>query len=330
MYTVKRVTIVIPKRHANLSSIAGSFQILNRANEYWQKMGNQSLMDISIAGFETELKLDAGLFSIHPIDIRELQTTDLVIIPSVSHDYELVIQENPELITWIREQYQNGAEIASICTGAFLLAKTGLLDGKSCSTHWNAATDFKRMFPDINLHPDKLITSEKGIYTNGGAYSFLNLILFLVEKYFDRQTAILCSKVFQIEFDRSSQSPFYIFQKQKNHGDELVVQAQNHIEENITSKISFEELASKLAISRRNFDRRFIKATGNTPLEYLQRVKVEVAKQALETGRKNIFEIMDDVGYSDDKAFREVFKKMTGLSPLEYKSKFNKDYAVKN
>ncbi|HLO79439.1 MAG TPA: helix-turn-helix domain-containing protein [Chitinophagaceae bacterium] len=287
-------------------------------------------MDISIAGFETELKLDAGLFSIHPIDIRELQTTDLVIIPSVSHDYELVIQENPELITWIREQYQNGAEIASICTGAFLLAKTGLLDGKSCSTHWNAATDFKRMFPDINLHPDKLITSEKGIYTNGGAYSFLNLILFLVEKYFDRQTAILCSKVFQIEFDRSSQSPFYIFQKQKNHGDELVVQAQNHIEENITSKISFEELASKLAISRRNFDRRFIKATGNTPLEYLQRVKVEVAKQALETGRKNIFEIMDDVGYSDDKAFREVFKKMTGLSPLEYKSKFNKDYAVKN
>lgn len=322
---MKQVTIVVPEGKTNLSSITGSFEILTRANEYWQRIGNRPMIEIRIAGFVTELKLDAGFFSIHPVNIKEIKKTDLLIIPSLSHDYDNILKENKELISWIKEQYKSGAEIASICTGAFLLAATGLLEGKSCSTHWNAATGFKRLFPNINLHVDKLLTVEQGIYTNGGAYSFLNLILFLVEKYFDRPTAIYCSKIFQIDIERTSQSPFSIFQTQKNHGDELICKAQTYIEENLSEKISFEKLASKLAISRRNFDRRFIKAVGNTPVEYLQCVKVELAKRTLEKGRKSIFEVMNEVGYSDDKAFREVFKKMTGVSPLDYKAKYNKD-----
>ena len=322
---MKQVTIVIPNGHINLSSITGSYEILTRANQYWQKAGNKSLIEIRIAGFVKELNWDAGFFSVYPTDMKKIKKTDLVIIPSLSYDYDQVIRNNKELINWINEQYKGGAEIASICTGAFLLAATGLLDGKTCSTHWNAANDFRRLFPTVHLQTDKLITSAQGIYTNGGAYSFLNLILFLVEKYFDRQTAVLCSKVFQIDIERTSQSPFFIFQAQKNHGDELICRAQTYMEENLTEKVSFESLASKLAISRRNFDRRFIKATGNTPVEYLQRVKVEFAKKMLEKGRKSIFEVMDEVGYSDDKAFREVFKKITGLSPLNYRAKFNKE-----
>jgi len=325
---MKQVTIVVPKGNINLSSISGSFEILKRANDYWKKMGNKAVFEVKIAGFVKELELSAGFFSIHPVNIKEIKKTDLVIIPSLSYDYDKVIKENAALISWIRQQYKNGAEIASICTGSFLLASTGLLDGKTCSTHWNAAADFRRLFPEIDLQPDKLITADRGIYTNGGAYSFLNLVLFLVEKYFDRHTAIMCSKVFQIDIDRTSQSPFFIFQAQKNHGDELICEAQNYIEENLGEKISFGELALKLAVSRRNFDRRFIKATGNTPLEYMQRVKIEVAKKALEKGRKSILEVMDEVGYADDKAFREVFKKNTGLSPLDYKMKFNKEGAL--
>jgi transcriptional regulator GlxA family with amidase domain len=325
---MKQVTIVVPNGNANLSSISGSFEILSRANAYWKKLGNKPMMEIRIAGFVTELKWGVGFFSVYPVDIKEIEKTDLLIIPSLSYDYDNVIKNNKELIIWIREQYKSGAEIASICTGAFLLAATGLLEGKTCSTHWNAATDFKRMFPNIDLQTDKLITVQQGIYTNGGAYSFLNLILFLVEKYFDRQTAIYCSKVFQIDMERTSQSPFFIFQAQKNHGDELICKAQSYIEENLSEKISFEELASILAISRRNFDRRFIKATGNTPVEYMQRVKVEVAKRTLEKGRKSIFEVMHEVGYSDDKAFREVFKKIAGLSPLDYRAKYNKEVVL--
>lgn len=175
---------------------------------------------------------------------------------------------------------------------------------------------------------DSLITVEPGIYTNGGAYSFLHLVLFLVERYFDRQTAIYCSKVFQIDMERASQSPFHIFQTQKKHGDELISRAQVYIEEHLSEKISFEQVASDMAISRRNFDRRFIKAVGNTPVEYLQRVKIEVAKSTLEKGRKSIFEVMHEVGYSDDKAFREVFKKITGLSPLDYRARFNKEVVL--
>ncbi len=282
-------------------------------------------MDIHVAGFISDAKSEYRFFLIDPEDIRTIRKTDLLIIPSLGNDYENAIRKNQELINWINIQYKSGSEIASICTGAFLLAATGLLNGKTCSTHWNAAADFRRLFPGIQLYADKLLTVEKGIYTNGGAYSFLNLILFLVEKYYDRDTAIYCSKVFQIDIERNSQSPFSIFQTQKNHGDELICQAQNYIEENLGEKISFEQLASKLAISRRNFDRRFIKAIGNTPVEYLQRAKVEVAKRILEKGRATIFEVMNEVGYSDDKAFREVFKKITGLSPLDYKAKYNKD-----
>jgi transcriptional regulator GlxA family with amidase domain len=321
---MKHVTIAVPDGYADLSSITGSFDILTRANEYWRTLGNQPKIDIHIAGFVTELKLDVGFFSIYPENIGEIAITDLVIIPSVGDYFNSTVKENAPLIAWIREQYRMGAEIASICTGAFLLAATGLLQGKECSTHWVAEADFRRQFPNVNLHTDRLLTSKDGIYTNGGAYSFLNLILLLVEKYFDRQTAIVCSKMYQIDMDRTLQSPFIIFQTQKNHGDELVGKAQTYIEENLSEKISFEDLASKLAISRRNFDRRFIKAVGNTPVEYLQRVKVEAAKSSLEKGRKSIFEVMSEVGYSDDKAFREVFKRITGLSPLEYRAKFTK------
>ena len=181
------------------------------------------------------------------------------------------------------------------------------------------------MFPAVNLQVDKLITDENGIYTNGGAYSFLNLIIYLIVKYYGREIAIYCSKVFQVEMDRQRQSPFIIFKGQKSHGDALIGQAQSYIESHWNEKIPVEPLSARYSISRRNFDRRFLKATGNTLAEYLQRVKIEAAKKAIEPTGKNVKEVMYEVGYADVKAFRDVFRKLTGLSPLEYKSRYNKD-----
>ncbi|MCW3119569.1 MAG: helix-turn-helix protein [Chitinophagaceae bacterium] len=324
---MKQVTIVVPNGQTVLSSITGPFEILSRANDYWRNRGKTPLIKVRIAGFEKEQQFDAGYCTMHPENIANLEATDLIIIPSVAY-HEQLISNNAALIQWITDKYKNGSEIASICSGAFLLASTGLLEGKSCSTHWNNASNFRRLFPGVAMVADKLITSDSGIHTNGGAFSFLNLMLFLVEKYFDRDTAIWCSKTFQIDIERVSQAHFFIFETQKTHGDELICSAQNYIEDNVRGKISFEELASNLAISRRNFDRRFIKATGNTPVEYMQRVKVEAAKRSLEKGRKNINEVMDEVGYIDDKAFRDVFKKVTGLSPLTYKEKYNRSSAT--
>ena len=327
---MKQVTILVPAGETNLSSVMGTLEILNGANDHWQRLGNGPGIEVRIAAVLSELKQHDRFYSLHPIDISEIKKHDLVIIPSVKHPggYDQLISNNKTLIEWLRAQYRNDAEIASICTGTFLLAATGLLEGKICSTHWSAEHDFRRLFPNIDLRIDKLLIAGQGLYTNGGAFSFLNLVLLLVEKYFDRQTAIYCSKLFQIDFDRTSQSPFAIFQPQKNHDDELIGRAQNYLEENLSEKISFEKLASRLAVSRRNFDRRFIKATGSTPVEYMQRVKMEAAKSSLEKGRKSIFEIMDDVGYSDERAFRDVFKRITGLSPSDYKAKYNKESAL--
>jgi transcriptional regulator GlxA family with amidase domain len=326
---MKHLTILVPDGQNNLSSIVGAYKIFTRANEYWKKIVRKELFTIQLAGISKKVEFYEGLFTVKPhTTISAITKTNLIIIPSLNHNYQKAVKGNKALIDWIAKQYKDGAEIASICTGAFMLASTGLLDGKSCSTHWAAAENFRSMFPKANLQTDKLITDENGIYTNGGAYSFLNLMIYLVEKYYDRQTAIFCSKVFQIEMDRNSQSAFTIFTGQKLHGDEMVKKAQAYIESNLHEKISVEHLSSRFFVGRRNFDRRFIKATGNTPVEYSQRVKIESAKKTFETSRKTINEVMYEVGYSDVKAFREVFRKITGMSPVEYKGRYNKEAVV--
>lgn len=326
---MKHLTIIVPEGQNNLSSIVGPYIIFTRANKFWEESGRKTLFKIELAGISQEVGFYEGLFTVNlQTNISSIPRTDLIIIPSLNHNYQLAVEGNKELIDWIAKQYKDGAEVASICTGAFILASTGLLDGKSCSTHWSVADNFRSMFPKVDLQTDKLITDEHGIYTNGGAYSFLNLMIYLVEKYYDRQTAILCSKVFQIEMDRQSQSAFIIFKGQKMHGDEMIQQAQAHIESNVHEKISVKQLASRFSVSRRQFDRRFIEATGNTPFEYIQRVKVEAAKKQLEVGRKTVTEAMYEVGYSDASAFRRVFNEVTSLSPVEYRNRYNKEAVV--
>ncbi|MEX2336469.1 MAG: helix-turn-helix domain-containing protein, partial [Fulvivirga sp.] len=218
-----------------------------------------------------------------------------------------------------------GAEVVSFCIGAYFLAATGLLEGKQCATHWLHAAEFRRMFPAVNLVDDKIMTEEDGIYTSGGAYSYLNLLLYLIEKHAGREIAILTSKAFMIDIDRNSQSPFIMFHGQKTHDDETVKEAQEYIEHNYQDKITVDHLASMFAVGRRSLERRFKKATSNTVTEYIQRVKIEAAKKSFETSRKNINEVMFDVGYADTKAFRNVFKRITNLSPIAYKTKYNKE-----
>lgn len=323
---MKHLTIVVPNGENNLSSISGAYEIFNKANRYWTEHRGAPLFRIQLAGISEKIDFNGGLFSIKPhLHIAAIDKTNLIILPSLNHNYELALKDNEVLVAWLQKQYKNGAAIASICTGAFMLAASGLLNGKTCSTHWSVAENFKALFPKVHLQTDQLITDDNGIYTNGGAYSFLNLMLYLIEKYYDRPTAIYCSKVFQIEMDRNRQSEFNIFTGQKKHDDSVVLLAQEYIENHIGEKITIEGLSAKFNVSRRNFDRRFIKATGNTPIEYSQRVKIETAKKSFETNRKSVNEVMYEVGYSDVKAFREVFRKVTGMSPLAYKGKYYKE-----
>ena len=328
---MKHLTIIIPNGQSNLSTIAcivGAYEIFNAANAYRKEEGRKELFNVKLAGVCKQAEFEHGLLTIKAQTlISDIDKTHLIVVPSLAREFQEFSDENKLLIDWIAKQYKNGAEVASMCTGAFMLASTGLLNGKNCSTHWSAVDAFKSLFPKVHINPDNLITDEKGIYTNGGGYSFLNLAIYLVEKYYGRQTAIYCTKIFQIELDRQSQSEFIIFKGQKNHGDEMVKKAQAYIEDHPEEKMSVQDLSSMFAAGRRNFDRRFIKATGNTPVEYLQRVKIESAKRAFETTRKTINEVMYEVGYADVKAFREMFRRITGMSPLDYKHKYNKETA---
>jgi len=271
------------------------------------------------------VQVSGGLFTVHPnLLINEVKKTDLVIIPALDGDIQKAVEENQDFIPWLIKQRASGAEIASLCLGAFLLASTGLVNGKKCATHWMAANKFRQLFPEVELVTEKIITDENGIYSSGGAFSYMNHILYLIEKYAGRDISILAAKVFAIEIERDSQSSFIIFQGQKEHEDEPIKKAQEFIEGNFREKITVDQLADMLAIGRRNLERRFKKATSNTVVEYIQRVKIEAAKLSLETSRDNVSEVMYNIGYTDLKSFRTTFKKLTGLSPMDYRNKYNR------
>ncbi|MEO6963061.1 MAG: helix-turn-helix domain-containing protein [Puia sp.] len=322
---MKIISILVPKGDVALSCIEGSFTVFNKVNDFLIATGKPALFKVQLVGLTREPQEYHRLFKVQPdLALSEVKKTDLIIIPAVNGNMDKVIARNAAFIPWMVSQHQAGAELASLCVGSFILASTGLLKGKKCSTHWQAVDDFRRMFPEVNLVSEKIITDEQGIYSSGGANSFLNLILYLVEKYAGRDMAVYSSKVFEIEIDRITQSPFIIFGGQKGHDDVPILKAQEFIEQNFQDKISVEQLASMLAISRRNLERRFKKATSNTAVEYMQRVKMEAAKMSLESSRENVNEVMYKVGYTDTKAFRNTFKRITGLSPVEYRNKYNR------
>ncbi|MEO8823516.1 MAG: helix-turn-helix domain-containing protein [Ginsengibacter sp.] len=321
--------IILATEGSNLGSIDNPRRAFLTVNEYCKNIGKVPMFNVQIAGNSKEVKLANGIYTIHPdIEIKNIKKSGLVIIPAFEGDIKTGVEQNINLIPWIIQQYKKGSEIASLCVGAFLLAATGLLDGKNCSTHWRASNEFRNMFPNVNLVTDKILTDENGIYTSGGAFSSANLILYIIEKYAGREAAIHCSKTFQVDIDRHSQSPFIIFEGQKNHQDEHIKKAQEIIEKNVREKISVDQIATMLSIGRRNLERRFRKATSNSLTEYMQRVKVEAAKQRFETSADNVNEVMYNVGYSDPKAFRTTFKRFTGLSPVSYRNKYNRELAV--
>lgn len=319
---MKHVSILLLE-DVNLGSLENARQGFLEANEYMASKGKSPLFDVQLVGISEEIKLNGGHYVIKPDRVlKEMLQTDIIIVPPVKNCTPESFSANAAFAPWIAQQYALGSEVASLCLGAFILGLSGLLDGRDCVTHWNAAEQFQRLFPKSRVISDKIITDDKGIYTGGGAFSSANLVLYLIEKNAGREVAVYCSKLFQIDMNRSSQIPFAIFTGQKGHTDEEIKSVQAFIENNYAKKISVDDLCEKFFIGRRTFERRFKKATSNTVVEYVQRVRVEAAKRELEKGRKTINEVMYLVGYTDTHAFRQVFKKYAGLTPMAYKEKY--------
>ena len=328
---MKHISVIVPVGNSIVDTIIAPYNLLRMANTYYKRLNNldETPYKIDLIGLTKDPVIYQGLFSIQPTaTINDIQKTDLIIVSPINGNLEGEINKNLEFVQWMRKQrIENDSEIASLCKGAFLLAETGLLKGKSCATHWTAHEEFQQRYPDVNLLPEKIICEDSGIYSSGGAYSILNFTLYLIERYFGRETAIWCSKISEIEFDRISQNEFIIFSGQKEHSDEPIKKAQLYIENNFEKKLNIKEIADMVHMNGRSFLRRFKKATANTPLEYIQRVKIEAAKKKLESTAETILEIMYGIGYNDEKAFRNTFKKYSGLSPKEYRNKYNREMA---
>ncbi|MFI2742229.1 GlxA family transcriptional regulator [Zhouia sp. PK063] len=326
---MKHISVLLTQGNSSLSNLEASYKMFNMANDFSLQNGKEPIFKVNLVAAKKEIKKSNTIFAITPdATFEDIQKTDLIIIPATHGNYQQVVNDNQEAIPWLIKNYEQGAEIASLCIGAFILASTGLLDGKHCATHWLAAQEFRQMYPRVKLVDDRIITYENGIYTSGGAYSSLNLNLYLLEKYAGREMAILSSKVFEIDIERESQAPFIIFHGQKNHDDDDVRKAQSYLETNYTSSITINEVCNLVGVGRRSFERRFKKATNNTIIEYFQRVKIEAAKKELEKGSKTINEVMFEVNYNDPKTFRELFKRFTGITPNAYRNKFAKQISA--
>ena len=319
---MKTVSLVIYEE-AILSAIAGVLDVFEGANALSVQAGKEPPFKVELVSEKVKhIQLNVPALFFCYKSMADVKETDLVIVPAFHGRPDQVLQKNAGIAPWLSEMRNLGAEVASLCLGSYFLAEAGLLNGRTCTSHWQAIPDMQQRYPGAKVLSDKVITDEDGVYTSGGAFSSLNLVLYMVEKFCNKDIGVMLSKMFSIDIDRVNQAHFMVFQGQRRHEDDQILRAQVFIEENYHLPISVEQIAEQTSMSKRNFIRRFKNATNNTPLEYLQRVKIESAKKALESNAQNISTLMYDVGYNDLKTFRSVFKKVTGLTPQEYRKKY--------
>jgi len=299
--------------------------ILNQAGRLWNRVGNSPqtpFFDVTIASADGQpIKCTNNVLIQPHCSIAAIHQTDLIVIASATY-IEQILKKNPELVPWIIRQYKRGAHVASICTGAFLLAETGLLDGRSATLHWGFSEKFRQKYPQVNLKQDQMFIDQGRLYCSAGVNAGMDLSLYLVEKFCGRQTAVQAAKTMILDLGRELQTPYSSYLFSKNHGDPLVIKAQKWIEQHQTKSIDYNRLAGRFGMSRRSLERRFKQSTGVTPLGYLQQSRVETAKRLLEDGSKTFNEITYLVGYEDIPFFRKVFVKRTGLRPREYQQRF--------
>lgn len=318
-----QIGLLLPK-HYRLLSIAAILDVFDTVNKFYTKVGQPKPFDLSLLYHQSDTYEQMDKVMDFPTEaIHEATGKELILVPSFNtDDIKQAISENQVYIPWLIKQYQQGAHIATFCTGAFLLASTGLLNGKTATTHVDACNGFAAAFPDVKLRSDKTLTEDGRLYTSGGATSTFHLLLHLIEIHCGRDIAIKAAKIFAIDMDRDNQSYFSTFQPVRNHHDELVAKAQQQIESRYNDAETIEDIIKDIPSSRRNMVRRFKQVTGITPIEYLQQTRIEAAKKLLEQTSQQMMEVIYNSGYNDAKAFRKVFRKSVGMTPSEYREKF--------
>ncbi len=246
---------------------------------------------------------------------------DVVVLPPIIGSVDAILAEKMAL-RWLAECHASGRLIATICAGAFMLAETGVLDGRSATTHWNLAEQFRTRYPAVDLQIERLLVDGGDYICTGGVSAWMDLALHLVSRYAGRETALRCAKIMLMDPHREYQTPYGMGGFRKNHGDAAVLKTQLWLEKHYASGPRVREMAQEAALGEKTFLRRFRAATGKTPLQYLQQIRIEAAQTLLETTDRSVEHIAENVGYADYSAFRKLFKRIMGSTPSAYRQRF--------
>ncbi len=254
--------------------------------------------------------------------LADVRKTDLIFIPSSGISLDDVVERNAAVVPWLRRWHKRGTPIASVCSGVGLVAATGMLDGKRATTHWGLAERFREKYPRVKWMPELMVTEDHGFYCGGGVNASLDLSLYLVERFCGHEVAMQSAKALLIETSRAWQAGFAIVPLKTDHSDDSISSAQEWLHQNFHQTFPLEAPARRVGMSLRNFVRRFKHATGDSPLIYLQKLRVAAAKRLLESDHRTMQEISDAVGYQDPAYFRSLFQRHTGVSPSAYRRRF--------
>ncbi|ORU90874.1 MAG: hypothetical protein A6F71_07970 [Cycloclasticus sp. symbiont of Poecilosclerida sp. M] len=254
--------------------------------------------------------------------LEDVTTTDLIIIPSIEFIDEPFLIKYPELKDWLIQHHKRDAVIASICACAFLIAETGLLDGKISTTHWAFSDAMQEQFPAVDVHSDKIITEQDNIICAGEATSWQDLVVYLVEKYSSIDTAKHIEQFFLLNSHREEQRPYKLLKSTVAHEDQIIREAQEWIESNLVAENLLNKVTQGSGLPERTFKRRFKLATKQTPNEYIQNERIDTAKKLLLTELSTVQEIAEQVGLMDGSYFRRLFKRKTGMTAHDFRKSF--------
>jgi transcriptional regulator GlxA family with amidase domain len=312
--------------HAFSSTAVGPLEVFNHAGVLWNiltGMRQNPRFRVTTASADGRAVLCDGPIHIKPqCALKDVRKTDLIFIPTTGLGIDDVVQRNAPVVPFLHKWRKRGAEIASVCSGVGLVAETGMLDGKRATTHWGLAEKFREMYPRVKWMPELMVTEDRGFYCGGGVHAALDLSLYLVEKFCGHDIAMQTAKSLLIETPRAWQSGFAIVPLKMEHNDDAISNAQEWLHENFHRTFPLDAPARRVGMSLRNFVRRFKNATGDSPLMYLQKVRVAAARRLLENDHRTMQEISGAVGYQDVAFFRSLFQRHTGVSPSAYREKF--------
>jgi transcriptional regulator GlxA family with amidase domain len=322
---MKKVTVLLLDQMFS-STATGPMEVFRHAGLLWNILtGTQRTPRFRVTTASADgrsVNCDGGIQIQPNTALQDVGETDLIFVPAAWLNIDGVVELNTPIVRWLKQRSDRGVAVASVCSGVGLVAATGLLDGKRATTHWGLAERFRQKYPRVKWMPELMVTEDRGFYCGGGVNASLDLSIYLVERFCGHEIAIQTAKALLIETRRAWQSGFAIIPLKTDHCDDAIASAQEWMHKNFAKTFSLEDPARRIGMSVRNFVRRFKEATGDSPLVYLQKLRIAAAKRMLENNHRSMQEIGDAVGYQDIAFFRALFQRHTGVSPSAYRDRF--------